>query len=438
MIGYTPNFAGQLFAQSVANAYRTGFRLPDPSLALRKDPEVYELMLTDPAILQAFDRRTVLAAGMSWHIDPASDHPADKALAGIQEAALKKIRAFTPARVWLSWAIAKGTAYSRVQWARRWLPLGKDRVYREWTVPVRLEPIDRRMFRGIPVRQKDGGALVEWERFHETKAQWCHIDAADKPNYLRHAYGDDPDRLGHGRGLIDAVYFLWYFRSSLREEMLNAAEFWSRGFVEVAVDALRQSGKVNQTLVDEYTTALQAHRSRHQFIHDAKDAVTITQGNMTGAQFIQGALDGMASEIRTLINHANVNVSADKGGSYALADTQADSEQMISQLDRESLSETLSIGLTERFHELNYATLAEMGLAAAQSGKFAIVNQKVEDPKETAGMIKEAQAAGVVVPKAWAYERLGIPIPEAGEEVLVAPAPAAPSFGLPGLPPNLP
>lgn len=441
---FLPTHSGELFAQALTSAYRSGVRLYDPSIALRQDPEAYESILLHGVIRQAFDRRTTLVAGLSWAVDPGGETPADKVAAKLDKALLENIRQFRESRKHLAGACVYGTAFAYTHWAPRWLNVG-DGAWREWWVPTRLEAIDRRLFRGIPKRATETSAdgrpveriRVEWERHDSARGQWVVVAKDDKPNYIRHAFDDSPDRLGHGRGLIDAVRFLWYFRASLWEELLNGAEFWARGFLEVAVNNLREGSKINQTIVDQYVEAIERHRSRHVFAHDSQDEVKITQGGGEGANIVVQAISAIDAEIRTLINHANVNTSATAGGSYALADTQADSEQMGTILpDRESLSETLSIALVARGRDLNYANFCALGLAAARPGRFSITNQSLDDPEKTSRVFQTMLASGAPIPKRHYYERLGVPMPAEGEDVLVptpAPAPASP-FGFPPVP----
>lgn len=439
---YPPSLSGQLFAQSLANAYRSGVRLYDPSIALREDAEAYETILRHGVIAQAFDRRKTLVAGLTWSVEPASDDEGDKRLAVIQERLLRNIRGFREARKHLAGACVYGTSFGYVHWVEKFLDIG-DGKFRAWDVPVRIEAIDRRLFRGVPRTvddERNGRRLkrirVEWEKFDEATARWVVIDDCDKPNYVRHAFDDGPDRLGHGRGLIDAVKFLWYFRAALWEELLNGAEFWSRGFIEILVKNMREGTKTNPQIVTDYVEQVERHRSRHVFVHDADDEAKITQGGGEGSQLCLEAIKAIDSEIRSLINHANLNTSANSGGSYALADTQQDSETMGTiQPDRESLAETLTVSIVQGGFDRNRANLFELGLMGAESGRFSIANQTIDDPKITAEVFQTMLASGAAIPKRIYYERLGVPMPADGEEVIAATAPqqASPfAFPMPG------
>lgn len=432
--------AGQQFVQALSSAYRDGVRVYDPSIALRSDPQVYETMMREPVILQAFDRRTTLVAGITWGIETEDDDPRAKSAAKVVEALLRKIRGFREARKHMASAIPRGTSFAYIEWEKRWLRVGRDKMMREWIVPRSLRPLDRRELRAISrtPRLEDGShrISVEWERWDTANRRWKKVPEQDKANYLRHAYDDGPERLGHGRGLIDAVYFFWYFLTNIREELLNGIEFWSRGFIETAVDNLREGTAINQTIVDNYVEQITTHRSRHVFVHDAKDEVKLTQGGSEGTNICLQAIEELKNEIRSLINHANLNVSAAKGGSYALGDTQADSEQMIVQADRESLSETLTDGLVQPVWDYNLKNLAQLGLVDCDPGKFSILNQRLQDPVKAGQAFQIGQAIGLKIPTRHAYSELGIPVPDEDEECLTPPAPAG-AGGPPGLPMGL-
>lgn len=439
---FPPNVSGRLFAQALHAAYLQGIQLYDPSRALRDDPDAYDAVLAHGVIKQCFDRRTTLAAGLSWAVEPSGDRQVDKDAAAIDEKILRNVRQFRAARKHLAGAVVRGTSFARVEWQARWLALG-DGVYREWLVPMRIKPIDRRLFRAVPIvsrvatpRDVAATIRVEWERFDEARGRWIKVDEADKPNYIRHAFDDDPERLGHGRGLIDAVKFLWWFRAALWEELLNGAEFWSRGFIEVLVDNMRDGSKINQDLVTNYVNQVELHRSRHVFVHDAKDETRVTTGGGEGSQICGEAIKAIDAEIRTLINHSNVNTSASDGGSYALADTQQDSEQMGTVLpDREDLCETLTIALVERGRDLNFGNFVELGLAAAAPGRFSVTNQSLDDPEKTQRVLSAAIKDGAKVSERYYHDRLSIPMPAPGEPLMVVQQqPASPFLGLPAFP----
>lgn len=418
---FPPNTAAQLWVQQLASAYRNGIRLSDPSIASLRDPESFETMLNEPCIRQAFDRRATLTAGLSWNIEAEGDGDAAKQAAKLSEKMLRSIRQFRESRKHLAKsAVTRGTGFVHLEWERRWMPLGDGRM-REWRVPSMLKPIDRREFRAVPstdFRSQPQVVHVEWERWDVARSSWTRIDPREKPNYVRHAYDDGPERLGYGHGLMDAVYFFWYFLTAIREEHLQGIEFWSRGFIEVLVKNAREGTKINQTLVDNYQTQIEHHRSRHSFVHDAEDEVKLTTGGGEGSSICVEAIKELKAEIRALVNHSSDNVVSNENGSYARADAQSDSEQMIVEADRESLSETLTVGVLERAWRLNLGNVAELGLAGESPGKFAIVNQKVADPEKTVGVFDKALRAGIPIPKKFAYDELGIPMPKPNEEVI--------------------
>lgn len=436
---FAPNVAADLFAQQLSAQYRLGMRLWDQSIALRNDPEAYETVLNSGMIRQCFDRRTMLAAGLKWDVEASSARKDDKRAAKILQRLIKETRSFHESRKHLAKDCIYGTSYGRVEWEPTFLDVEGNGDYREWVVPRRIRPIDRRMIRGVPKvtqgRANEPGTVdVEWERFSEPDARWFRIDDRDKANYIRHSFDDSPDRLGYGRGLIDCVYFLWYFRNAVIEEWANGIEFWSRGFIEVAIKNSDTGTKINQAIVDKYQEQIERHRSRHSYVHDATDEVKITQGGGEGGAICMQFVAAIEKEIRTTINHSSDNVASNEGGSYARADVHADSEQMVAESDRMRLSERLTLGLVRRCFDLNYVNFCSLGMAAANPGEFAILDRQVNDPEKTARTFQTVLQSGAAIGKKHFYSALQIPIPDEDEETIEPMAPPAPpSFGMGGL-----
>ncbi|HET6495065.1 MAG TPA: hypothetical protein VFH61_06850, partial [Thermoleophilia bacterium] len=77
----------------------TTLELPDPDFALLSDPEIYVKMERDPVIYGALDFRLKSVIGQTWHIESASDEPADKNAAALVEEMLSGIKKFQQARL---------------------------------------------------------------------------------------------------------------------------------------------------------------------------------------------------------------------------------------------------------------------------------------------------------------------------------------------------
>lgn len=428
-----------LFVRALAAAWRNGVQLYDPTLWLTREPELEEKMLRDADIAGAVQMRKHAIAGQDWQVLPANDaSPRAPMATHVATELLKKIRGFTQARLNLSRAFFSGSRFARVLGQPQTLTIGDGRP-RTWWVPVRLEDMDKRMFRIVPDRNpEDPNAepTAHWERFSIGSNDFEPETLEDAAQTIRHVYEDDQSTLGHGRGLRDALAWWWWAKEHVFLESLGAVEQFARGILAAKVDGVRdaETGLPNEELMKKWRDVLEDLRARHVLVYDSRDNVEVIKGNAEGWQLLETIRAELKTTIVTLILQANLPTIADgDGGSYALAKEQGESTQMLLRFDREILEETLTHQLLGCLWFKNRPNLVELGVAEERP-LFHVSQEKTQDPKERAEVASIASGMGLRLSADDVYEQVGFRRPEEGEEVVEPPAPAPDPFGPQPLP----
>ena len=423
------NQAQQSWVRALSGAWRAP-RLHDPSLWLLREPEIEEQILRDADICGAVTQRLHMIAGNQWSLTPRDGkHERADLAVEVGTELVGAIKHFTQARLNLGRAFLSGSRFARIQPEPRKLALGDGRV-RTWWVPVELPDVDKRMYQIV----KDEGDTIahHWERWDLLKQEFIPESRLDAIQTIRHVYADDQGSLGHGRALREAIGWWHYSKTHVHQESIQAVERFAQGMLRAKVAGARdaESGLPNTELITQWTNTLEDQRARHVLVHDADDDVDIISGNAEGHQLLKDMRSELKNTLLTLILGANLPTSADKGGSFALADVQQDSTQVIVRFDRECLEETLSDDLLGCIWFKNHANLHELGIAD-QKPRLSIAQDKIHDPEKRAAVANVLHGMGVPLSSSELYEQTGWSQPEEGEAIIEgAAAPVAPGpFG---------
>lgn len=426
------------YTRGLSARWRNNVQLYDPSVWLAREPEIEEKMLRDPDIAHAVAFRKEMIAGRQWSVVPAQkSHPVSQLAVTVYTDLLKNIKGFTASRESLARAFLSGSRYAKIHGEPRKLRIGDGRE-RTWLVPTRIEDFDKRMFRPVPKYDPKTGKIdTSLERWHVGKDRWETEDREDAINTLRHVYQDDQSTLGHGRGLREALGWVWYSKTHIQQEWIMFLERTGQGFTEVMVDNIQDADKdlTNETIYAQYADRVKNHMARNVFVHSKNDEVKFSQVVGDGGKAFSEAMDRFEKWILKLVLSANLPTSADKGGSYALAATQENSQEMRFQFDREHLEETLTDGLLGWIEYYNWPNIVELGLNEHKP-KFSINQDEKLDPLVRSQVINTLHTAGVDISLSDVYEQTGLRSPEPGEPVLAgatSPAPMDP-FGGGGFP----
>lgn len=421
--------ARQSYVTALSSVWHRETRLDDPSAILARDHDVEEKMLADPDIGHAVNYRRHLVAGRQWQIQPDPDVGQDGDVATtVATALLRKVRRFTEARHKLARAFFSGARYARIHGRLQRLTIG-DGKPRDWWCPVKLEDVDKRRLRIVPRNVGTEKLSATWELWDVGTAQWRVLTQDEWSGFVRHTYQDEEGSLGYGRGLRDALGLVWYAKENVLQDSLLAAERFGGGLLKARIDGARdaQSGKPNQQVIREWINVLQGMRSKHVLVHDRQDDVEFVQSDANGWELQRELREEFRTQVFTLVLGANVTQSANKGGSYALAEVQENSTEAIIRFDRESLEESLTDDLIGYTWRRNWANLVELRIQN-QMPRFSIDHEQKMDPTQRATVAQTLYNMGVPLASEDIYEQTGFRRPRDNEDVIES-APAMPVGG---------
>lgn len=430
------NQAQSLYVRALSAAWRSNVQLHDPSLWLLRDPEAEEKMLRDADIRQAIGYRKHLIAGRDWNITPLVEaSPRADMAVHVGTELLKKIKHFTQARMNLARAFFSGARFARIHGQPRTLTIGDGRP-RTWWCPVRLEDVDKRMYRIVP--QTDGEKIkAHWERWNVAGQEFRPESRREAAQTIRHVYEDDQSTLGHGAALREAIGWWWYAKEHVFMESLQAVERFAQGIIHGRVEGARNAdtGLPNTEVVDAWTEVLEDLRARHVLVSDKADEVTVISGSGEGWQLLSDIRAELKTTITSLILGANLPTTATEGGSYALAGIQENTTEALIQFDREILQETLTDDLIGCCWFKNWPNLVELGIEH-EPPMFAVTQEKRQDPQQRATVASTLSGMGVDLALDDVLEQTGFRKPEEGEDVVEGgskqPAFPSPGFGFRG------
>lgn len=426
--------AKDIYVHQLASMVSTG-RAHDQSIALARDPNIYEKLRLDATVAHLIQVRKHMVAGSRWQLEPASNADVDKKGAEVMERILDiGVKRFATARFDLTEAIFTGSAFARITGKQRFLTIF-DGIPRQFWLPEELIDVDRRRFDKIYITEKDPvtgepAVRVQWRMFDYLKNDWVNWDHPEW--YVKNVYNDYEETLGYGAGLIDSMYFYWRAKEILWKAGLQGAERWALGFMVAKVDNARDasSGKTNQQIVNSFMNELEKQRSQHYFIMDKVDELEVLPGPGQGSEIVERLINYCDMQLRLLVLGSNLPTQATGGGSYNLAEVQQGTTDTLVKYDRSLLAEALTNDLLALTWNVNRPALVSLGLGAAEMPKLTILDERRSDPKMMAEVTKTILDAGIPLKADEVYELLGRTQPGPGDEVIEATPQMPPGGGI--------
>lgn len=423
------------YVHALSAAYQAGYRIYDPSHALSKQADAEQVIRRDADIEADLEFRHMSVAGRKWTIAPADEgERPEKDLARIVGQAFGHIQNFTQARLNLAGADLSGARYAEVVRSTVTETFG-DRKPRTWVVPVALKDMPKARFRWQrenPLETGPGDRVrTVLESYHVASRTWRRVP--DGAPLVAHVVGDAEERLGYGRGMIEALYYWHLAKEHVLNEWMSAGERFGQGQIVLKMrsDKSGDYSKPNSVLVTNGLATLDRMRARHGFIIDRDDSIELLQPNGEGAKILSELYALLQKACSRLILAAILPTGGgDPGvGSNARAREESESTGTIIDAMGDLLEETLTRHLVRPFVRDNHANLEQMGLAAARPPRFLIVRGKRQDPLTAMDIVEKAQRAGVKLKKDEVYDRISFTKPGPDDEIL-EPAPVAfPALG---------
>ena len=437
--------APELFARALHSAYLLEWPIIDPDFAMQSDHAVWEKLHRDGKIVQAINQRTATIASKNWIVEPRGESDQETKLASIIHELIENVQNFHAARRFLAQAVFRGRAYLFVEGERERIQIAGLPVL-DWWFPKKLRHLDKRTVRFVPERRQDSSAKKETvvlrrEVFRPSDGNWIRLDENVNKLLIEIVYDDEQGRLGYGRGLLEALYFLWWAKQVVLKEGLQAVERWAQGFLIAQVDT-EKVGAVSantQAIRNAMRDELEAHRSRHIAVVDKADTVSLVTGGGEGWQIVKAMLDYLDNAILSTSMGAVLPFGGglDKG-SMARAEVEEDVSDELLEFDRGVVDETLTNTLIPLILENNRQICVKLGLIDIRPPQFRTSNEKRKDPEKAAIVIEIMLRAGVPLKKEEVYKLIDFSQPGQGDEIFEAvapmPQPFAPSsqFGIPG------
>lgn len=418
---------GDFYAYELGAILQEGQRVWDPSYSLAQDPSIWEKAQQDTVVSGAIERSLLAVAGHDWKLEPASDNPEDVALTEILDAIIRKTERFYEARRNLAEARIVGTAFAQPYggWQTTRLP-GMSKAH-PWWIPTRLLPIDRRRFRAIAHRRKRGGAFgFDWELYSPSRKLWEPLS----PTFpiIKHVYADQESRLGFGRGVMDAIYFAYYIRSTVQKHGLQGLARWAQGLLVAKMDSTQSA---NPEEIADNASAAETLRDKllemigdNILVIDKLDEVNVVTGGGEGYQMVEQMLDRVERELHARLEGSPLSsMDGDGGGAYALGKTHERREDSQRVYDRASLGESLKLGFVKYVRDVNLPTLRAIDsrLESANLPGFQVRDREEEDTVQTTEQVTKILGAGVALRKSEVYRRLGWERPEEGSDDVLEP-----------------
>lgn len=379
-----------------------------------------------------------MIAGTDWTVQPGDDTQPSKLLASIVEDAIKHVARLIEARYELAQAIVTSRSFAYINTQEKKCRLGGLDAM-DWVVPTFLDDIDRRRLRLVPVWEGEGEnrtLRTEWEMWSITRDR--HEKLAHPEYFVKFIAQDEEARIGHGRGLLEGIYFYHFAKTTILKEGLQGISRWAQGTLVAKVDGIREASddRTNDNLVTDWVDALTDMKARHSIIVDKLDDVTLLTGGMEGYQMVRDMLDYLDSGLTRYILGSLLPTGggADKG-SLARAYVEEQSRELLIRHDRMLLDEVISRDVIGLFLRLNRRVIRSLGLMDAAPPKFQSLAERDEDPKETVTTIATALSAGIPLKKAEVYKKIRFTVPGPEDDIFERVAAAA-GAELPGFPPT--
>lgn len=421
-----PSGADQ-YPQALSAALQPGTRIFDPDHAMASDAEVYEKLERDAVIADAISKRKHFVAGRDWSVDAGGPTDADKTLARVVEDILLDLEGFAQARLILAKAVFLGSAYAAIYGDR--YPSVAGGIGAAWWRPTALVDIDKRRFRRVMGPQPQDGSVPEigLELYSVAHRAWEPVEHPE--HYVKHVYNSEESTLGHGRGLVSALYFYAKCKTKTLGEGMNAVERWAQGLLTIGIDS--EAAPATGTMADvvtDYLNKFEKMRARNIMVHDKRDEILHHDGPGQGWQLCTEMLAYLDSAIRCLCLGSNLPTAATTSGSLAMAQVQENTTEALIQFDRLLLAETINRDLIGAILRYNGPQIRAAGLAGAHPPKFSIREDKQENTQVNAAVAAQALAAGIPLRRDEVYARIGYTAPGPEDDVIVPTPPPARTF----------
>lgn len=403
----------QLYGYALSSAYRRAY-VYDPSYALSKEPDIWEIVRSDVGFSASIDRYTNQVT-KPWHVEAAkkSKDEKDQQYAEIVSDAIGQIFDFDNARRVMSEAAFLGRRYSKIESERRTISLGGE-AEMEWIVPTVLKDIDRRRFRWVPIHDAKGKLTdTKLHMFDLDSGQWREVHKEFRQALIEFIWYNTEDRVGYGRGWLESIYFAHYMKTNTVMKMQDGIDRWAKGIWLGKIDGLRNAstGTTNTDMLEGMKTMLRSMRNDNIGIIENVDDIQVIESTGTGHQMTMEAIHYWDDSVERLVNGSTrpTGLGGSKTGARAQAETEEDSSEAHYQPARDTGDAVINRDLIGWFisQPLNRENLKKLGCADAKRPVFHSRQEKKEAIADILASATMFMQNGLPLVEQEVYERAG-------------------------------
>lgn len=431
--------AQTIYTAALRSAYQHGVQLQDPDWSQFREPQVWEMAWRDPIVAQALQARLHRVAGGEPQIQPGArmPTPADEATASAIETIVvdELDDKLHDARAHLATSIFRGRGVGWILGERR--PMTVNGVHGQWWVPTKILHLDKRSHRFVAENGPKGEPTGK--RRHELYSVRAGEFRPVRDAYLEQlifmAYDDDQSRLGHGRGILEAIWQYMRAKGHAFRFGMQGLERWAKGIVHVGVDADAARLGTNEEIVTDYLTKYRNMADEGILVTNSSDTVQLLTGAAEGWQQVQQAMDRLDAGITRMVGGSLLPFGGGEDvGSNARAEVEQESTESINGYDRRKLDGVFTRRLIRLAYYKNLHLLRKMPEGAGACPKLRSVSPQSYDPEVQVRVATGAVQMGAPIVRREFYERIGYSVPNDDDDVLTGPEPLAVGAGALGLP----
>lgn len=433
----TSSYAMDLFTEVVKGRQY----VQDPDEALRRDPNAYRKIETEPTIIAKIQKRAGRVASADWSV--TSQDQRYSVVAKTVEQLLRKVRRFTISLRTLSKnSTIQGRALARINGEIVEQQLDGDNMVRNWWAPTKLTNVSKQRTR-INISNDEeieaGDAPYYWAIQDLATLKWYRLGGADasiglRPiDYVEAIYAEDETDLGQAHGLMKAMDHKWFMLSRATMYALEGAETWAFGKTIVTTPRdLISSSKVGSPGVTgfEANQVLIQKLANHVTGMMRNNTVVITEGQTietlarpdSGSEAVTALIEMLSDDFAELI------LGRRKGENH-----EWDIDPDIIVMDRLVLEDAVNNGLVRAIiaHNMpNYEALGWSYDELVDNVKWTVARQSVLDTEVSGRNLMMASSLGVPVNRNDIFRMLSLtPIEDGHPDAVHAPQAGQPISG---------
>lgn len=374
---------------------------PDEVLRLegkREGIELYMRAEREAHLAAVLYARYLAVTSREWEILPASEAPQDVEIAALVKEVLLATN-FDEGRQHLLKAIHRGFSVCELQWQVRH---DGAIVLSQWLArpPYRFVFDDHEQLRVL------------------TKAQPTRGEAVPQHKFQIFTWGDEYGT-PYGDGLGSKTYYpVWFKRELLKFWMIFSDKYG------MPTTLAQYPAGTRQEIIDKVQEVVAAIHSETALLLPTEVVVSLLEASRSDASGVyEGSATYMDRLLTKLVQGQTLTTEQGAPGSMALGRVHQDVRAEITKADSDALAEALNGpgGVIRTLVDFNYPTV--------QAYPTYWVNfEPQEDLNARSERDERLLKSGVRIPERYFYEEYGLPRPEPGEEVIVAPTSAG-GFG---------